>query len=136
VLLYGEWVEENVLEPAAHRQYVFTVPRLLRPILFVQTFGDLANFNPHVHILAADGAFRPGGTFVPLPAVPEGLLVEGFRRPHRAGKLAQPSRGQGLGPAGVPESRRFCELRHTQYQGCSEKIAKVHARGRPERSES
>jgi transposase-like zinc-binding protein len=32
VLLYGEWVEENVLEPVAHRQYVFTVPRLLRPI--------------------------------------------------------------------------------------------------------
>jgi len=32
VLVYGEWLEENVLEPAAHRQYVFTVPRLLRPI--------------------------------------------------------------------------------------------------------
>jgi len=111
VLLCGEWVEENVLEPVAHRQYVFTVPRLLRPIfgrhrawlgelcriaarllveayaeaapgarpeliLFVQTFGDLANFNPHVHVLAADGAFRPDGTFVLLPAVPEGLLVE------------------------------------------------------------
>ena len=115
VLLYGEWVEANVLEPVAHRQYVFTVPRLLRPIfarhrewlgelcriaarllvkacaeaapgtrpaliLFVQTFGDLANFNPHVHVLAADGAFRPDGTFVPLPAIPEGLLAEGFRR--------------------------------------------------------
>lgn len=115
VLLYGEWVEQNVLAPVAHRQYVFTVPRLLRPIfgrhrpwlgelcriaarlltrahaeaapgarpgliLFVQTFGDLANFNPHVHVLAADGAFLPDGTFVPLPAVPEGLLAEGFRR--------------------------------------------------------
>ena len=32
MLLYGEWVEENVLEPVARRQYVFTVPRLLRPI--------------------------------------------------------------------------------------------------------
>ena len=49
-------------------------------ILFVQTFGDLANFNPHVHVLAADGAFLPDGTFVFLPAVPEGLLAEGFRR--------------------------------------------------------
>lgn len=83
VLLYGEWVEQNVLAPVAHRQYVFTVPRLLRPIfgrhrpwlgelcriaarlltrahaeaapgarpgliLFVQTFGDLANFNPQI----------------------------------------------------------------------------------------
>ena len=25
-------------------------------ILFVQTFGDLAKFNPHVHVLTADGA--------------------------------------------------------------------------------
>ena len=114
VLLYGEWVEQNVLAPVPHRQYVFTVPRRLRPgfgrhrawlgelcriaarllveayaealpgarpgvILFVQTFGDLANFNPHVHVLATDGAFRADGTFVALPAIPQGLLVEGFR---------------------------------------------------------
>ena len=32
VLLYGEWVQEHVLEPVAHRQYVFTLPRLLRLI--------------------------------------------------------------------------------------------------------
>ncbi len=32
VRLYGEWVQEHVLEPVAHRQYVFTLPRLLRPI--------------------------------------------------------------------------------------------------------
>ncbi len=31
VLLYAEWVEANVLAPVAHRQYVFTVPKLLRP---------------------------------------------------------------------------------------------------------
>ncbi|MGH8674604.1 MAG: transposase zinc-binding domain-containing protein [Burkholderiales bacterium] len=115
VLLYGEWVEENVLESVPHRQYVFTLPKLLRAIfgrhrawlgelcriaarllddayaeavpdarpgliLFVQAFGDLANFNPHVHVLAADGAFHPDGTFVPLPPVPEALLAEGFRR--------------------------------------------------------
>ena len=49
-------------------------------ILFVQTFGDLANFNPHVHVLATDGAFLPDATFVPLPAVPERLLAEQFRR--------------------------------------------------------
>ena len=30
-------------------------------ILFVRTFGDLANFNPHVHVLAADGASCPMG---------------------------------------------------------------------------
>ena len=32
MLLYGEWVEENVLAPVPHRQYVFTMARLLRPI--------------------------------------------------------------------------------------------------------
>jgi hypothetical protein len=115
VLLYGEWLEENVLAPVAHRQYVFTVPRLLRPLFsrhrawlgelcriaacllenacraagpdikpafieFVQTFGDLVNFHPHVHVLAADGVFRADGTFVPLPAIPEALLERGFRR--------------------------------------------------------
>ena len=31
VLLYCDWVEANVLAPVPHRQYVFTVPKLLRP---------------------------------------------------------------------------------------------------------
>jgi len=46
----------------------------------VQSFGDLANFNPHVHVLAADGGFRADGAFVPLPPIPEALLESGFRR--------------------------------------------------------
>ena len=114
MLLYCEWVEENVLARVPHRQYVFTLPRLLRPIfarrrewlgelcriaarllaeaydealpgarpaliLFVQTFGDLVNFNPHLHVLAADGAFLPDERFVALPPVPGNLLAEGFR---------------------------------------------------------
>jgi len=115
VLLFGEWVEETVLAPVPHRQYVFTLPRLVRHffakcrewlgelcriaerllsrayaealpggkpalIVFVQTFGDLVNFNPHLHVLAADGAFLPNGRFVVLPRVPASLLAEGFRR--------------------------------------------------------
>ena len=48
-------------------------------ILFVQTFGDLATFNPHIHVLAADGVFRTDGVFVALPAVPVKLLEQGFR---------------------------------------------------------
>ena len=32
VLAYGDWVEQNVLAAVPHRQYVFTVPRMLRPI--------------------------------------------------------------------------------------------------------
>jgi hypothetical protein len=49
-------------------------------IEFVQTFGDLVNFNPHVHVLAADGVFQADGTFVHLPPIPEALLEGGFRR--------------------------------------------------------
>jgi hypothetical protein len=49
-------------------------------IEFVQTFGDLVNFHPHVHVLAADGVFRADGTFVPLPPIPEALLERDFRR--------------------------------------------------------
>ena len=113
VLAYGDWVEENVLAPVPHRQYVFTVPRILRPIfsrrrgllaelchiverslieaytdagvpgrpgliLFVQTFGDLLTFNPHIHVLAADGVFCSDGVFVMLPAIPAKLLERGF----------------------------------------------------------
>jgi hypothetical protein len=115
VLAYGDWVEASVLRPVPHRQYVFTVPKLVRPffacrrsllgefcrliaraltqaygaalprthpafILFVQTFGDLVNFNPHVHALVADGVFDASGRFIPLPPIPEALLAERLRR--------------------------------------------------------
>ena len=114
VLAYGDWVEANVLAPVSHRQYVFTVPRILRSIfsrrrrllgvlcqiieglmrenyaavkpgcregmiLFVQTFGDLVTFNPHVHVLAADGVFGDDGTFFVLPPVPHRMLERHFR---------------------------------------------------------
>jgi hypothetical protein len=32
VLAYGEWVDETILAPVPHRQYVLTVPKMLRPI--------------------------------------------------------------------------------------------------------
>ncbi|MBM3535527.1 MAG: transposase, partial [Alphaproteobacteria bacterium] len=111
----GEWVEANLLAPVPHRQYVFTIPRLLRPlfarrrallgklcsilerlfdrlcssarpgarpglVLFVQTFGDLVNYNPHIHVLAADGAFDAEGGFRVLPALPRKLLEASFRK--------------------------------------------------------
>ena len=44
-------------------------------VLFVQTFGDLANFNRHIDVLAADGVFGAEDTFTALPPVPEVLLV-------------------------------------------------------------
>ncbi|MHB1253474.1 MAG: transposase [Candidatus Humimicrobiaceae bacterium] len=32
-------------------------------ICSIQTFGDMLGFNPHLHILAADGGFSDNGTF-------------------------------------------------------------------------
>ena len=48
-------------------------------ILFVQTFGDLVTFNPHIHVLAADGVFREDGVFIVLKAIPAKLLERRFR---------------------------------------------------------
>ena len=32
VLLFAEWLDTHILEPVSHAQYVFTIPKLLRPI--------------------------------------------------------------------------------------------------------
>jgi Putative transposase/Transposase zinc-binding domain len=31
VLMFGEWITEDILYPLPHRQYVFTIPKMLRP---------------------------------------------------------------------------------------------------------
>jgi len=65
VLLYGEWVEANVLAPVAHRQYVFTVPKLLRSAFERQRarLGELCRIAARLlldaYAQAAPGA-RPG----------------------------------------------------------------------------
>ena len=32
VLLFAEWLNTHILEPVSHAQYVFTIPKFLRPI--------------------------------------------------------------------------------------------------------
>jgi hypothetical protein len=49
-------------------------------IACVQTFGSLAHVHPHLHVLLTDGAFRRGGTFVPLPPHDPVVLEEAWRR--------------------------------------------------------
>ncbi len=39
----------------------------------------IANFNPHIHVLAADGVFDDDGTFTVLPAIARDLLEAWFR---------------------------------------------------------
>ncbi len=48
-------------------------------ILYVQTFGDLVTFNPHIHALVADGVFLPSGVFKVLPPLPEAALRDALR---------------------------------------------------------
>jgi len=114
MLAYGEWLENHVLAAVPHRQYVFALPKLIRPffrerrrylgalcqlvagllkaglkameprgrpafILYVQTFGDLVTFNPHVDALVADGVFLPSGAFQVLRQLPETALCDALR---------------------------------------------------------
>ena len=59
------------------------------------------------------------------------------RHPHRPGRVAQPSRGEGLGPARVPQSRRHRRARHAQHQDRAAQAAHAsRARARPTSSTS
>ena len=143
MLAYGEWLEDNVLAPVPHRQYVFSLPRLIRPffryrrrylgelcrvvaallkagfkamaphrqpafVLYVQTFGDLLTFNPHIHALVADGVFLPTGTFRVLPPLPEAALREALRH-----KLLGFLRAEGVLDAGLAE--RMLQWHHSGF---------------------
>ncbi len=130
VLIFAEWVEDEILAPVPHWQYVFTLPKLFRPhfhnrtylgdlcrivakllkknyreaspeadpgfILFVQTFGDLVNFHPHVHVLAVDGVFLETGIFrvYSVPCVADGS--QNSSRLRRFGGNSVSSRNLGV----------------------------------------
>ena len=53
----------------------------LRPgiVSVVQTFGDRANFHPHVHALVTRGGWTGSGEWLPVPYVDEGSAEELFR---------------------------------------------------------
>ena len=143
MLAYGEWLEDNVLAPVPHRQYVLSLPKLIRPffryrrrylgelcrlvaallkagfkamaphgepafVLYVQTFGDLVTFNPHIHALVADGVFLPTGTFRVLPPLPEAALREALRH-----KLLGFLRAEGVLDAGLAE--RMLQWHHSGF---------------------
>lgn len=45
----------------------------------VQTFGERANFHPHVHALVSRGGWTASGEWVPVPYVDEGAAERLFR---------------------------------------------------------
>ena len=57
----------------------------------VQTFGDRANFHPHVHALVTRGGWTSCGEWIPVPYVDERAAEELFRH-----KVLGLLRGQGL----------------------------------------
>ena len=68
-------------------------------ILYVQTFGDLVTFNPHIHVLVADGVFLPSGmirVFVsfPLSLEDRSLPESAARYPASAASTFSASRTQ------------------------------------------
>lgn len=113
---FGEQLREAILYPVPHRQYVFSIPKILRlyfkydrallsdlcrcannslkrffrtalhlpqgqigAVTAIQTFGDYANWHPHLHLLVADGLFVGNGVFHVLPKVDITPLCELFR---------------------------------------------------------
>jgi hypothetical protein len=63
-------------------------------VAVVQTFGDRANFHPHVHALVTRGGWTASGEWVPVPYVDERAAEELFRhkvlgRLRRRGLLSQ-----------------------------------------------
>jgi len=62
VLAYGEWVEQCVLRPVPHRQYVFTVPKLVRlssPIVGLFSESSAASSREHSRRRTAPPSPRP-----------------------------------------------------------------------------
>jgi hypothetical protein len=51
----------------------------LGAVMAIQTFGDYARWNPHIHVLLADGLFQEKGIFYVLPKAGIEPLAELFR---------------------------------------------------------
>jgi len=46
----------------------------------IQTFGELAHYHPHLHVIATDGAYTPDGTFTCLPPMDTNRLLNVWQR--------------------------------------------------------
>lgn len=76
--------------------YASAVPfndAVLGAAIGVHRFGDFQQFNPHLHLIAADGCFSGNGTFTKIPAPePKDLQVlfryEVFKMLKAEGKIS------------------------------------------------
>jgi len=99
-------------------------------IFCIQSFGSLAHWHPHLHVLMSDGAFRRDGSFVAAPAHDLAVLESAWQRAvlawfvasewlghdAAAGMLAWPHSGFGVhvGPAIAGDDREAL-LRVARY---------------------
>lgn len=112
---FSLFLTEHILEKVAHRQIVFSLPKMIRKyfmynrrllpklshcgwetivemfrsslgrsdvvpgmVMDIQTYGGLANWNPHLHALCTDGCFDSEGNFYPLPRISTQRLEKVF----------------------------------------------------------
>ena len=86
---YGAYLEDRTVVPGF--------------VASIQTFGSFAaNFHPHIHALATQGAFQRDGEFLPVGTVNTDVIEELFRRLvltrlHRAERLTEEFRDNLLG---------------------------------------
>lgn len=99
-------------------------------VVCIQSFGSLAHWHPHLHVLLTDGVYRRDGRFVPAPTHDGAVLEESWRRAvlawfvaadwleedAAAGMLGWPHSGFGahIGPAIAGEDRESL-LRVARY---------------------
>ena len=118
-------------------------------VSLAQSFGSLAHWHPHLHLVVTDGAFRCDGTFVTQTAHDPAVLAEAWRRAvlalfvrqgwldedAAAGMLAWPHSGFSahVGLA-IPANDRAAVLRVARY-GARAPVAESRLRYDAERAE-
>jgi Putative transposase len=111
--------QDEIVKHVGHAQWVFTVPKMLR-VYFLHgggrgreglwaragiggsTFGDRANFHPHVHALVSRGGWTASGQWIPVPYVDECASLQS--RPSRRWARQLAPRNRRENPAALQSS--------------------------------
>ena len=152
VVEFGEFCVSEVLADVPHRQWVFSIPKMLRPwfmrdrrllgemcsivwkllsrfivastdnegatnarpgaVMSIQTFGEQVNFNPHIHVVAADGCFLGDKSFREAWAYDVSALQEAF-----ANKVFGLLMEKGMGEGQVEMMRSWQHSGFHVYRG-------------------
>jgi Zn finger protein HypA/HybF involved in hydrogenase expression len=81
-------------------------------VMSIQTFGEQINFNPHIHVIAADGCFCADGAFVEAWAYDTSALTEAF-----SNEVLKLLEGKGLPEGRVEMIRSWHHSGFQVYRG-------------------